>query len=220
LPGDIPGDVVKGEAALHGTPTPTPVKDDLLTRGVTDSGPPTPAPVEQPVQSLVAPTPSPSSDESPIEPVEPDFLQANITSLSGRIPVWRESIDVIAGAPIIGSGFHADRLILGTHLHNAYLHALLQTGVIGAIFFLGILVLGWILAARAVRLRNRLPTFQRYLVIQSTGVLAFFTVRTITESTGAFYSIDWIILAPVLLYLQVVDSTQWPQVQRTETSRT
>jgi hypothetical protein len=53
---------------------------------------------------------------------------------------------------------------------------------------------------------KRLPIAHKRLVIQSGAVLAYLTVRAIPESTAAFFGIDWLILAPLLIYLYLVDS--------------
>jgi O-antigen ligase len=102
-------------------------------------------------------------------------------------------------------GFHADRLLLGTHLHNAYLHALVQSGIVGVVPFLAALGLSWVLIIMVFVNRARLSTAHKHLFIQSTGILAFLSIRTTTESTGAFFGVDWLILAPTLLYLQVLN---------------
>jgi len=46
----------------------------------------------------------------------------------------------------------------------------------------------------------------KHLVIQTAGILTFLTFRTIWESSGAFFGIDWFILAGVYLYIQLIDS--------------
>jgi hypothetical protein len=37
------------------------------------------------------------------------------------------------------------------------------------------------------------------------GVLAYLTVRTITESAGTFFGTEWLILAPILAYLTTLN---------------
>ena len=107
-------------------------------------------------------------------------------------------------APVIGYGFHADRLLLGTHPHNAFLHALFQTGILGVIFFVAAVVSAWVMAVTILLRLSRLPAVHKYLVIQAVGVLAFFTLRGVNESSGAFFGVDWLLLAPLLLFLQLM----------------
>ncbi len=132
--------------------------------------------------------------------VPPDVL-----GLSGRTAVWEKGWDLFKQSPFLGWGFHADRLLLGTHMHNTLLHALIQTGLIGTVPFMAGLVWAWLLQIKALRNRAQLPGVHRHLVIQVAGVLAFLSLRAIPESTGAFFGVDWLLLAPLLLYLQLVN---------------
>lgn len=124
---------------------------------------------------------------------------------SGRREVWVKGWDLFLVSPLIGYGFHADRLILGTHMHNSFMHALVQTGLLGTIPFVGAILFAWLLLVRAIRKLSQLPVAHKQMVIQTAGVLAFLSIRSIPESTGAFFGVDWLILAPLLLYLQLVN---------------
>ena len=138
----------------------------------------------------------------------PQFLVRStgrdIRRLTGRTTVWAEGVKLFKEQPILGYGFHADRLLLGTHMHNSFMHALIQTGLAGAIPFTIALLFAWFLLVKALRNRAGLPRTHQYLLIQVAGVLAFFSVRAIPESSGAFFGVDWLLLAPILVYLQVV----------------
>jgi len=90
-------------------------------------------------------------------------------------------------------------------MHNAVMHSLIQAGFLGAISFVGSVVFAWFLFLRFMRRHLRLPGADRYLVVQCGGILAFLTARALPESTGAFFGIDWLLLALVLFYLQVVN---------------
>ena len=107
---------------------------------------------------------------------------------------------------IFGYGFQADRLLLETHMHNSVMHAVLQTGLLGTIPFVLAIVFAWILLLRLIISLKSLSTPDKHLVIQCAGVLAFFTVRSFPESTGAFFGVDWLIIAVMLFYLQAVNS--------------
>ena len=127
-----------------------------------------------------------------------------IYGLSGRTSVWEAGFRLFKERPIMGFGFHADRLLLETHMHNTLMHALVQTGLVGTIPLVIALLYGWLLLIKALSNRANLPELHRHLLIQVMGVLVFFSFRTFTESTGAFFGVDWLLLAPLLLYLQVV----------------
>ena len=122
--------------------------------------------------------------------------------------VWTTGWGFIKESILLGYGFHGDRLVLGTHIHNAFMHSLIQTGIIGTIPFVGALLYGWILMLKALKTLSRLPAFQKQLVIQTDGILVFLSLRAIFESTGAFFGVDWLLLAPLLLYLQILNSNQ------------
>ena len=144
------------------------------------------------------------------ETLDPSLLYSGpstrgLVTFTGRPSVWAEGFRIFKERPILGYGFHADRLLLGTHMHNFFVHALVQTGLAGTIPFVMALLLAWVLLVKALRNISRLPGVHRHLLIQVAGVLVFFSFRAIPESTGAFFSVDWLVLAPVLLYLQVVN---------------
>ena len=124
---------------------------------------------------------------------------------TGRKAVWEEALSLIKDSPIIGFGFHADRLLLSTHMHNSILHATLQTGLLGGIPFVAAMILAWALFIRMLRRLALLSGSHKHLVIQCGGVLAFLTMRSFPESTGAFFGVDWLILAPILFYLQLLN---------------
>jgi O-antigen ligase len=141
---------------------------------------------------------------------ETSLITNNFFKFSGRTAVWVEGWRLFKTSPLIGFGFHADRLMLGTHLHNSMLQALLQAGLIGAIPFVAAVIFGWVSFFRIVLKLAQIPVAHKHLVIQCGGVLAFLTMRSLPESTGAFFGVDWLILAPVLFYLQVVNNKQQP----------
>ena len=126
-------------------------------------------------------------------------------AFSGRVSVWEEGFKFFKQRPILGHGFHADRLLLGTHMHNTLMHALVQTGLAGTIPLVIGLLLAWVLLINALWHRASLPEVHRHLLIQVAGVVVFFSFRSVPESTGAFFGIDWLLLAPLLVYLQVVN---------------
>ena len=152
-----------------------------------------------------------------VEPVEANdpwlvFPREGLFAFTGRTVVWEQALTLIRESPLLGYGFHADRLLMGQHMHNSILHALIQTGLIGTIPFVAAIAFAWLLLFKVFRDLSSLPGAHKHMVIQAGGVLAFLTARSLPESTGAFFGIDWLILAVLLLYLQVVNSTR-AQVQ-------
>ena len=95
-------------------------------------------------------------------------------------------------------------------MHNSVMHALLQTGLLGTVPFVLAMILAWVLFLRIVlKLGGRFAS-EKHMVIQTGGVLAFFTMRSFPESTGAFFGVDWLILALLLFYLQTVSHGRRP----------
>ena len=128
------------------------------------------------------------------------------SAFAGRASVWEEGYRLFKEQPILGYGFHADRLLLGTHMHNTFMHALVQTGLIGTVPFIIALLFGWVLLIKALRNRANLLTVHQHLLIQVAGVLVFFSFRAVPESTGAFYGVDWLVLAPIFTLLAICKS--------------
>jgi len=126
-------------------------------------------------------------------------------AFSGRIQVWRKALDLSMDSPILGYGFHADRYLLDTHAHNSLVHSLLQTGFLGAVPFMGGLLLAWLLLLRASLNKFLFSNNQKSMFIQIGGMVAFLSVRTTFESTGAFFGVDWLLLGPILIYLQAIN---------------
>jgi len=128
-------------------------------------------------------------------------------SLTGREMTWSQGIDLVVTSPIYGLGFQADRLMLEfQHMHNAYLQALIQGGILGFIFFAGAILLAWKMIFPYLFLNRlkRIPENQRPLAIESIAMIGFLTARSFVESTGAFFGIDLLILLPHICYLQLL----------------
>jgi hypothetical protein len=128
-------------------------------------------------------------------------------TLTGRTVTWQAGWALFQESPWLGLGFHADRIFLeGQHMHNALLHALVQTGLLGTIPFLAAIAGAWILVVR-LHLARRHPGLPP-MPIEIPAVLAFFTIASVTESTLAFFGTPWLLCAPLLAYLQVLS---WQQ---------
>ena len=168
----------------------------------------TPEPTSAPVfAESPQPTSAPVFPESP-QPESDPQVSKRVFNLTGRARVWKQGWDLFTESPVLGYGFHADRIMLNAHMHNAFMHALVQTGILGTLPFIAAILYGWLLLVKAFLSRANLTTSHKHLLIQTGGVLAFLTVRAIPESTGAFFGVDWLILAPLLLYLQLVNTPE------------
>lgn len=126
-----------------------------------------------------------------------------ITSLSGRSHVWAAALEHLPASPLVGFGFQADRVLLGEHLHDAWFQALFQAGLLGLAAF----AIAWLLTARSalglglLRGYRGLDATRRHRAIEATVVLVFLGVRSLTESTAAFFGVDLILFAPLAALL-------------------
>lgn len=128
-------------------------------------------------------------------------------TLTGRSGQWMQGLAAFWHSPWVGLGFQADRYYLhGIQLENAFFHALVQTGILGTLAYVAAYALAWFLMIRLY-----LSPSSKQLPDEIPGVLMFFTVMSFTESI-AYYSADWLLLAPVLAYLQVA----WWRARATE----
>ncbi|HVB97968.1 MAG TPA: O-antigen ligase family protein [Candidatus Dormibacteraeota bacterium] len=120
-------------------------------------------------------------------------------TLTGRTNQWMQGLAATLHSPWLGLGFQADRYYLhGVQLENAVSQALIQAGILGTVAFVAAFALAWYMLVRLYtsKLARQLPD-------EIPGILVFFTVMSITEST-VYYSADWLLLAPVLGYIQVL----------------
>ena len=130
----------------------------------------------------------------------------NAFFLTGRETTWRKALAVALRSPLAGHGFHADRLMLeGEHVHMAYLHSLIQSGILGALLFTGAVVGLWVIVAKRRVIQRTVLVEGRanFFLTESLAVLGFLTARSFFESTAAFYGVDLLLFVPVMAYLQV-----------------
>jgi O-antigen ligase len=129
---------------------------------------------------------------------------SSLVFLTGRETTWRKGLARIGDSPVFGWGFHADRLLLNEeHMHNSYLHAGIQAGVLGALLFAAGIVILWAFLVKSGVLR-RIRTAaapDQALLTQAVLVLGFLSARSFFESTAAFYGIDLLLFVPAVAYI-------------------
>jgi hypothetical protein len=128
---------------------------------------------------------------------------------SGRYEIYAELLGKWMDSPLFGYGPQADRLF-ALNAQNAFLYALLCSGLIGAAFFVAAMISAWralvALAARAARLPER-----ERLMFQVTGaVLVFATLRSFPENNAALFSVDLLLQYPAMLYLITLRAVREP----------
>jgi O-antigen ligase len=126
-------------------------------------------------------------------------------SLTGRASrQWVPGFHLFEKSPFIGYGFHADRFMLGgTHMHNAFFHSLVQSGILGAVFFIAAIYGIWfiIFKKNLIKKATDISNPDNIILSESLAIVLFFTLRSFFESTAAFYGADLFLLVPALLYI-------------------
>ncbi len=130
--------------------------------------------------------------------------EKDLRTLTGRTRAWKKAAKEVKKSPVIGYGPQADRYLIKEHVHNTYYYALLESGILGTLFFVGGLIWAWILFFKAVSQKGVDRLGQRTLLMQVGGILAFFTIRSIPEVCGAMFGVDLMVMLPALGYLQVL----------------
>ena len=129
-----------------------------------------------------------------------------LLSLTGREATWFRMWDVIKESPFLGWGFYADRIMFhGEHVHNSFLHALLQGGIVGALFFLAAILSFWFIMFRSNIFRQcrELRGSDQVLLMESIMIVAFLSSRTFFESTAAFYGVDLLLIIPSMAFISL-----------------
>jgi len=130
----------------------------------------------------------------------------NLVNLTGRQMTWERALDLIRQSPFLGWGFHADRLLVNSeHMHNSYLHALIQSGLIGTVAFIAAFIGIWRIIIKN-NLIGRIYFFQgpdQGILMESILLLGFMTARSFFESTGAFYGVDLLIIVPSMTFIHL-----------------
>ena len=136
-----------------------------------------------------------------------------LINLSGRESTWSEAIALIKQSPVLGWGFHSDRIMIkSSHIHNSYIHAMLQSGIMGFILFFGaVLSIWYVIWKRDVLRKIRVVEgIDKPLLLESVLILGFMSSRGFFESTGAFFGVDLLILLPPIVYIFVWSGKEQP----------
>lgn len=139
---------------------------------------------------------------------------AALQTMTGRDLIWRLGWTAAEQSPWLGYGPQADRTVLGMNAQNGLLYAVLAAGYPGGVLYLGGLLWGWVLFARAWR-RGYAQTREEWLfMIQAGGIMAYLTLRNIPENTAAVFSVDLLLHAPLLAWLGTLERVRGPAWRR------
>jgi O-antigen ligase len=126
-------------------------------------------------------------------------------TFTGRTDTWELGLKLLNQSPWVGLGFQADRIYLPfqQHMHNAFLSALVQSGILGgAAVFLGLIAIGYLITKyfflHPLKNKSLIPP-------EVPGVFFFVVVSSIAESTFAYFSAAWLLSAPIVVYVLVLN---------------
>ena len=125
-------------------------------------------------------------------------------SMTGRTRAYQHGIEAFTDAPIFGRGQWADRLTIGEHVHNSFLQAMLNGGILGSIPYFASWAAGWMLFYKLYKRRAKLATNDRVCLLEAGAVMMFFTLRAIPETTTASFSVDLLVMVAVYVYMETL----------------
>jgi O-antigen ligase len=128
-------------------------------------------------------------------------------SMTGRTGLYENGIATFWDAPILGRGQRADRLIIGTHVHNSYIQAFMNAGILGGIPYVASWIAGWALFFHLLKRRLLLLPEDRTALLEAGTVMMFFTVRSYPETTTASFAVDLLVMAAVYVYLETLTAS-------------
>lgn len=127
-----------------------------------------------------------------------------LTTLSGRESTWSEAFALIKQSPILGWGFHSDRIMLQSqHIHNSYIHATIHSGISGLILFAAAISSIWLIILKEKVIR-RIGVYEgkdKPLLLECLLLIGFFSARSLFESTAAFFGVDLLMFIPAIVFL-------------------
>jgi len=136
--------------------------------------------------------------------VERGQTREEFLSMTGRTRAYQNGLVAFEDAPLFGRGQWADRMIIHEHVHNSYLQALMNAGVIGGLPYLGSWITGWVLFFRLQKRRAWLSPKDRLCVLEAGTVMMFFMVRSIPETTTASFAVDLMVMVAVYVYFETL----------------
>ncbi len=129
-----------------------------------------------------------------------------IETLGGRTRYWERGLDLFWESPLWGFGPQADRYFDIGHIHNTYLYALLAAGFLGATAFAAGMVLLWLRIWRLTRSNIAARLGAQITFAQVAGILAFFTLRSISEVSGPLFCVDLVVMLPGIALVGVLSA--------------
>jgi O-antigen ligase len=124
--------------------------------------------------------------------------------MTGRTRAYQKGLASISDSPLLGQGQWADRVVTNEHVHNSYLAALMNAGIVGGIPYFASWILGWVLFFRLHKRNDQLMPADRLCVLEAGTVMMFFTIRSIPETTTAEFGVDMLVMVAVYVYFETL----------------
>jgi O-antigen ligase len=129
-------------------------------------------------------------------------IDTGVITMSGRTQTWENGWRLLWKSPWVGFGFQADRLFVGQHMHNAFLHVLVQSGFLGGGAMLIALAIVWYYMIKYFFLRR--PSDKSLIPPEIPALFLFVTISSLAESTFAYFSAAWLLSAPIVAYVMAL----------------
>jgi O-antigen ligase len=130
--------------------------------------------------------------------------EEEFVTFTGRTFAWKLAWNEVHDYPILGQGFHSDHYLLGLNIHNTYMYTLMSAGYIGAVAFIIGVATAWYMLLYNLKSSAAEQLGHRVFLLQVGGILAFFTVRSIPEVSGAIVGIDTMIMLSAITYIGIL----------------
>ena len=130
--------------------------------------------------------------------------EETFVTMTGRTYFYSLGYKEILKHPIIGQGQWADRISGVGHIHNAFIQAFMNAGILGGIPYILSWITAWLLFLKLFSVNKFLAKIDRHILLECGALMMFFTVRSIPETTTASFSIDSMVMVPVFLYMIVL----------------
>lgn len=128
-------------------------------------------------------------------------------STSGRIDIWRYTINNYNYKNLIGFGPQGDRFFLsryennnnfGNNSSNAIVYAFLSGGYLAAI----LMILIYLSLLKKLKYLFQFQTKSNIYLTFSLLIIIFFLIRSLFENSFTLFSIDYLLIFPSILYIQ------------------
>jgi hypothetical protein len=123
-------------------------------------------------------------------------------TMTGRTSIWEAGWRLFWKSPWVGLGFEADRYFGAGHMHNAFLHVLVESGFLGGGAMLIGLAIVWFYLIKYFFFQQ--PSDKSLIPPEIPAIFLFVTISSTTESTFAYFSAAWLLSAPVVAYVMAL----------------